>query len=184
MSSNPLLTAPRRRTEYLYPGDAEATIAAYDDQIEAAFAAESDPDVRVARKAKKDADRLAAERDAYIAEQRDSAVKVVLEAIPHRALQALYDEHPPRKGNKADESVGYNHETFQAALVRASVVEPQVTDEQWAEFLESVPAGRLTRLYVVADELTGTDVNLPKSSAATTLTRLRGLERKRRPDTE
>lgn len=167
--TNPLLTPPRRRTEYLYSGEAEAKLDEYEDRIEQAFAEEGS-DVRK----RKVSDRIAKERDDFKAEQMAAAPKLVFEAITHRRLQRLYDEHPPRKGDKGDEMVGYNRETFAPALVRASLVEPAVTDEQWDEFVESVSAGRMMRLHEVANDLAGGDVDLPKSSAVTTLTLARG----------
>ena len=179
MSTNPLLTPRRRREVYLYPGDVEDRIAEYDDAIEAAFAKEG-ADVRF----RGETDKVAQERDAYVEKARADAPRLVLEARTHRELQALYDAHPPRKGDRIDEAVGYNRTTFPPELVRASIVEPKVTEAEWEEFLSEVSAGRMARLQAIADELTGGDVDLGKSSAASTVTRLRAQGTRRRDATE
>lgn len=179
MSDNPLLTSRRRATVPLYPGDMEERLAEFDRRLEEAYAVESDSGNSRASSVS-DTDRIAAEKDAYVEQVASDAPKVVLEGISERTVQRLRDDHPPRKGNDLDERAGYNREEFASALVRACLVEPEVTDEQWEEFVEEASAGRMQTLFEHATEVTGEEVDLPKSSAVTALTRLRERERRLR----
>jgi len=63
-----------------------------------------------------------------------------LRAMPRHKFRALVAEHPPRvdeEGNPVDEDkvLGINRETFTPELIRASVVEPELDDEDWAWLL-------------------------------------------------
>lgn len=175
--TNPLLTSRRRVTVPLYSGEVETRLQELDEALEVAYANESAGSMRATSVS--EADAIAKERDDYAAKAQAEAPKLVLEGITERQLQRLRDEHPPRKGDKLDETVGYNREDFPAAFIRACLVEPEVTDEQWDEFIEQASSGRLHTLLQHANEVTGDDVDLPKSSAVSALTRLR--ERAQRP---
>lgn len=179
--SNPLLTPPRREVIALYSGEDEAKLEEYEDRLSRAYAEESG-----SRRAgaQSEADVLAAEQDAWLDEVHERTPTVTLEAISERRLQELRDANPPRKGNKLDEQVGVDRTKFPEALVRACVVEPEVTDEQWEEFMERASAARFLRLHEAANRLVSEDVNLPKSSAARTLTLLRGREQRRHVEPE
>lgn len=178
MGDNPLMMDRRRGSVMLYPGDVEERIKQFDEALDRAVLEESSGGARASSAA--DADTIAADRDAFLEESQGRGVRVVLEAITERRVQQLRDSHPPRKGDKLDEGVGFNREDFPAAFVRACVVEPEVTDEQWAEFVGEASAGRMRDLHEEAERITFGDVDLPKSSAVFALTRLRERERKRR----
>jgi len=60
--------------------------------------------------------------------------------MPRHKFRGLVAEHPPRvdeEGNPVDEDkvLGINRETFTPELIRASVVEPELDDEDWAWLL-------------------------------------------------
>lgn len=111
--------------------------------------------------------RFTAEREAVEAAQ--AAVKAAqlpfrLRALPPHRWTSLMVEHPPRPGNEQDERTGVNQDTFSTALVRASLRDPQPTDEQWAE-LVGPPEGvlhisQLEALIDAATALSRRKVNL------------------------
>lgn len=180
MSENPLMVPPRERVVEIYPGDVEADLESLNAQI-----AEAANDPRPKRLADKSpALRLAEEYDALVEATRERAIKVTLRAVPHRTYRQLQDAHPPRKGNKRDEVYGVNEDTFFPALIRASLVSPEVTDEQWDEFVSTVAAPALMRLSSTAFELATGEVALPKSSAVSALRRMRESDSKRLHDSE
>lgn len=170
MTSNPLLSPPREVSIPLYPRDIQAKLDAYDDQIEEAWTTESSTKRMGAKSA---ADELSAEKDALVKSVESDATRVVLRELDQRAFQRLNDEHPPRQNNRGDQQAGWNRETFPGALIRACMVSPEVTDEQYAEFVEKCPPGRWGHLFEQALEVTLGEVTLPKSSAVSTLRALR-----------
>lgn len=59
-----------------------------------------------------------------------------LRALPRRRWSELIAEHPVRIGddgtpNAEDENFGYNSDTFFEALIRESICDPQLSDENW-----------------------------------------------------
>lgn len=182
MSDNPLLVAPREKVVEIYSGDVEALLESLNAAITEAHADEA---VRPKRNAQKsEALRLAEEYDKVVEAAREEAVKVTLRAVPHRTYRQLQEAHPLRKGNKRDEVYGVNEDTFFAALVKASLVSPEVTDEQFEEFEDSCAAAAWLRLTNTAFELTTGEVALPKSSAVSVLRRMRGSDSQPAPDSE
>lgn len=180
MSENPLLVAPRERVVEIYPGDVEAQLAALEEQIAVAQA-----DDRPRRASERNpALALAEEYDALVEATRERAVKVTLRAVPHRVYRQLQDAHPPRKGSKRDEVYGVNEDSFFPALIKASLISPEVTDEQWDEFVATVAAPALLRLSQTAFELATGEVALPKSSAVSVLRRMRESDSRRQPVSE
>jgi hypothetical protein len=184
--TNPLMTPPRERVVLLYPGDAEAQIAELREQIPA-LAAEEDgeravPPGRLTDKAP--SLKAAAEIDRLTADARERAVKVTMREVPQRVVDQLRDEHPPRPENERDKMLGLDEDGFYWALVRKSIVDPVVTDAQWAEFVESASMARRKLLVDTAEELSTKDVSLPKSSAVSALQRIRGSALKQPDDTE
>lgn len=177
--TNPLLPPAARKTVLLYSGEDAARLEEMDDELEAAWIRDATAPTRAGVPLGTEADEVAAHRDAFLEEAKGRALSIVFEAISHRTLESLRDQSPPRKGNRADEAAGYDRESFPFALLRASLVEPSVTDDQWKEFIENAPASRVREWVEVAEELATQDVNLPKLSAVMTLTRLREREHAR-----
>lgn len=107
--------------------------------------------------------RFAAEREAVEAAQ--VAVKAAqlpfrLRALPPHRWTSLMVEHPPRPGQEQDERSGVNQDTFSTALVRASLRDPQPTDEQWAALLDLLHISQLEALIDAATALSRRKVNL------------------------
>lgn len=183
--SNPLLPPPRTRIVELYPGDVEVRLA----ELREIIAADGidDAPAKPRRNADKPvvrpADAAAEEYDRIVEGAREGALRVALKAVPQRMFDQLRDEHPPREGEKRDESLGANEDTFFWPLIRAALVEP-VTDEQWAEFEENCSRPNFNKLASAAYELALEDVALPKSSAVSALRQMRASASQPQPDSE
>jgi hypothetical protein len=67
-----------------------------------------------------------------------ATVNVRLRATPHTAYNTLLAAHQPRKGVQVDEALGYNAAGFYPALLRKSIVSPEMSDEQWAAFSDAL----------------------------------------------
>lgn len=138
---------------------------------------------------------LAAQIVALEEQMRESTITVRLRAMPKRRWRALVMAHPPRLNEDGAripvDFRGVNSDTFYDPLIRASVTEPELTDDQWthllghtaaeAEALEAagkgdeVQDGVLTSrqhdgLFAAAWDLNRDEVTVPKSSAASRLT--------------
>lgn len=111
---------------------------------------------------------------------------------PHR-FRVLVAEHPPRTGDDgeivAEDRMGLNRETFLPALLRASVIEPELDAEDWQWLLgpedddeeadedDGVLNDRQMKdLYDVAWFLNRDQVSVPFSRAASLATRDSGDE--------
>jgi hypothetical protein len=73
--------------------------------------------------------------EALMNEQAD---EWLLRAMPRHQFRALMAAHPPRKGEDGEPVEGdrvFNRATFFPALIRASVVSPELDDEDWAWLL-------------------------------------------------
>ncbi|MEU5496180.1 hypothetical protein [Streptomyces griseofuscus] len=92
------------------------------------------------------------------AQAESSRVRFVLEAITHRAYQALRAEHPPTKeqieqaaARGGRDEPAFDADTFAPALVEAQLVEPKPADsEEFAAFWDELSDGQLARLWGAA----------------------------------
>lgn len=91
---------------------------------------------------------------------RDVQVPFVLRAIPQYTWTQLLAEHPPRAGVKVDQDGGINTDTFPLALLRASLIDPQPSDEQWERLLQALHLTELRRLTSAADLLSRRQASL------------------------
>lgn len=114
------------------------------------------------------ADALAAEVEA-LKQQMDGHTRVLtLRALPVTESDGvpsyldLQVAHPPRK-DEIDQRVGYNRATFLPALVKASTVDPVLSDEQWATLLSKLSSRQWDELWVTAQQLNRQDFQSPKS---------------------
>lgn len=107
----------------------------------------------------------------------DHTVEFVLRAMPRPEWKAFVAEHPPRKDDKGevderDRYTGINSETFYDALVRRSVVEPELDDEDWSLLLgEKLTDRQFDTLADAAWALNRRDVDVPFSLAASRILR-------------
>lgn len=76
-----------------------------------------------------------AARDAAKAEVEENTVEVVFQALSRSTFDALVDAHPPTEAQKqaandqGRPALAYNPDTFEAALIAASAIEPEMPPE-------------------------------------------------------
>lgn len=115
-------------------------------------------------------------------QMREDSVEVTLRALRRQRTPAtpkdeatwleIVAAHPPRKGadgkpEPRDAASGFNWLTFPEALIRASVVDPVMTPEQWDMLLYEVITDRqFDALYDKAFRLNRSDVDIPFSHVA------------------
>lgn len=128
------------------------------------------------------AKRRVAEQMANVeAEMRAGTVEFRLRALPRRRTpgmpaeqpvwQELVAKHPPRKDEQGkvdqrDAAAGVNTETLFEELVRASVVEPELSEEQWEQLDGKLTDAQWQHLFMAAWQLNRSEVDVPFSRAA------------------
>lgn len=90
-----------------------------------------------------------------------STIRFTLRALPRRQWTDLVKSHPPRKDSREDRQVGFNEETLYEALVRACIVDPVPSDEEWAQIDEVLTEGEWIRLVQTAQGLNLKGTSLP-----------------------
>lgn len=98
----------------------------------------------------------------------EAEVRFRVRALSHRDYQRLTDAHPPRVGPDgktlpADLAEEVNTETFWPALVRACLVEPDLSDEQLAKLLDTLSDRQYGDLARCALTACKGDVSVPFS---------------------
>lgn len=106
--------------------------------------------------------------DAVREQMLDATQTFTLRSLSDRAYSDFLAEHQPRAEDLADMRVGYNRETMGPALLRACLVDPQPTDEQWEEMRNVISPGEWSKLDKAARDLNFVTVNIPFLSAAST----------------
>lgn len=99
-------------------------------------------------------------------EMQSSAVVFRLRGLNRAGWTALLRAHPPRKDDKVDAAMGYNVETFFSALIRACLLEPEVTDEQWERLEALLSSKQYDDLADAALTVSRRKVDVPFSFAA------------------
>lgn len=104
-----------------------------------------------------------------------------LRAMPKPAWRKLIAEHPPRRDgdeiHESDRLIGINVSTFFEALVRVSVVDPPLSDDEWKKLVEeTLTDGQFDTLSDAAWGLNRGEVDVPFSRAASSLSRTSGDE--------
>lgn len=90
-----------------------------------------------------------------------STIRFTLRALPRREWTDLVKSHPPRKDHREDRQVGFNEETLYEALVRACIVDPVPSDEEWKQIDEVLTEGEWIRLVSAAQTLNLVGSKLP-----------------------
>lgn len=120
---------------------------------------------------------LRKEIEALEAEMRANTYPFRLRALPTPAFRALMAAHPPRRDAEGkifdprDATLRLNSETFFDALARASIIDPEITDEQWQQMLGIMSDRHIDRLANLAWELNQADVNIPFSQGVLKMNR-------------
>jgi hypothetical protein len=168
----------RKAVVTLYPGNYQAEL---NDLMERALAAEREGRAtgprRAGAKAKTDADALAQEYDAKLAEAEAASVEIVLREISNMEWEELAEAHPPREDDARDAVAGFNRQAFQRALVEASIGDKAID-------LDAMSRAHFMKLANAATELHGADDSLPKESLVSLLKQYRESGSKQQPDSE
>lgn len=108
--------------------------------------------------------------DALAAEMREHTYTFRLRAMPRHAWRELMAAHPPREKDGElvieDRITGANRLTVFEPLVRMSIVDPVLTDEQFAELMAALTDRQFEDLTSAAWDLNQGSVNIPFSRAA------------------
>jgi hypothetical protein len=128
---------------------------------------------------------LSERAQAIVDQMAESAVIFRFRALPRDEFRALCDNHPPRKDDLADLSVGYDRVAVGDALVEASLYEPVFDSEAWRSLLGVISIGEWNELRRRAEKVNGSVVTeSPKSLLASTILSLRARGSKQQPDSE
>lgn len=114
---------------------------------------------------------IAGRMEAIRQEMQSEMLTLRLRALPRRRWSELIVEHPARRDesgklNEEDEAFGYNAATFFEALIRESAVDPQLTDENWADLDAVLTDSGFNQLANAAVILNRRGVDIPFSFAA------------------
>lgn len=110
------------------------------------------------------------------AEMKASVQPFRVQGMSGPKFRALKLEHPPRKAEDGsgieprDQRLGINVDTFWEPLVRASVVDPDITDEQWVALFEVLTDRQFDQLATAAWNLNKDEIDVPFSLAASLMT--------------
>ena len=169
---NPMLTPPREATVILLPGDYQSR---HDELVREVDDLElkARSDKRFKAKALQAAEAVDAFHDPA---NIPGAVVVTMREIPKPQVRRLQDACPPRKGVARDEVYGYNEDDFHKALMRACIVSPELTDEQFEEWSEVAPSRHWDKVRDAALRVVGEGEDIPKSSAVSVLLASRAEE--------
>lgn len=97
-----------------------------------------------------------------------AALPFRLRALTRPAWTSLVAMHPPRPDNMVDAQTQFNTDTFPEAALRASLVDPDVTDDGlWQQLLNVLPDAEFDELYGVTVTLAKVKTDIvPFSSPA------------------
>jgi hypothetical protein len=108
--------------------------------------------------------------EAVEAEMAESGVRFDFRALPKDKFRALCDQHPPRKGDMGDQSVGYHRVDLGDALVKECMTSPVFDAEAWEQLVDVVSIGEWNRLRARAEKVNGSVVTeSPKSGLASAI---------------
>lgn len=105
-----------------------------------------------------------------------------LRALPRAAYRALKAKHPPRKNDDTGEPLpedvylDANLDEFGEALLRACVVDPQLSETDWQELADKLTDRQYGDLVGTAIHVNRGGVDVPFSHAASNLLRSSGDE--------
>jgi hypothetical protein len=103
------------------------------------------------------------------AQMREHTYPFRLRALPRRVWRELVAAHPPRRGDDEilpEDSMLINSETFYDAMIRACLVDPELTDEEWNALNEVLTDRQHGVLSDAAWGLNRRDVDVPFSLTA------------------
>lgn len=162
--------APRTATVTVYTGDYLDRIRHLEQRARAAEEAANNGPAVTLDESPEYLD-IAREHDELVAEAEESAVHIVVQALPRGEWKKLVSEHPPRtEGGErivaGDAALGVNEDTFKDALVPASVTSHDRAD------VDALSDIDFDRVYFAAFNLNRGTVSDPKASLVSRLTKV------------
>ncbi len=103
------------------------------------------------------------EADVFAADAEPRGVRIVLQALSRRRWPELLEKHPPRDDDDADKRAGANLKTIPEDLIPESIVAPEMTDGERADFLADLSFGQWDYLALEAWGLNTTAGADPKA---------------------
>jgi hypothetical protein len=124
---------------------------------------------------------LAAQIEALEEQMRENTYPVRLRALSRPAFRAFLADFPPRldaegKVTGLDANFGFNTDDGFEHLLRLSIVDPELTDDEYADFIPKLTDSQFETLVLAALRLNRGDVDVPFSRAASRLNRLTASE--------
>jgi hypothetical protein len=168
---------PRRIVDMVLDAEASAELDALEQLLERAQRHDEAHGAETARDVAKHLQTVEAQAEG-------SRVRFTLEAITHRAYQALRAEHPPTKeqieaaaARGGREEPAFDADAFAPALVEAQLIDPKPgTPEEFAAFWDDLSDGQLGQLWGAAIAIQFQTGELgPPSQAAADILRTFGL---------
>jgi hypothetical protein len=119
---------------------------------------------------------LAEQIRALEAEMQDNTYPVRLRAMSRPAFRDFKAKYPVRldaegKANERDQLFGFDSDNFEP-LLRLSIVDPELTDGEFADFMVKLTDSQFDSLAAAAYRLNKGDIDVPFSRAASRLNRL------------
>lgn len=114
--------------------------------------------------------------EALEAEMQANTYPFRLRGMSRPKWKAFVAEHPPRKADNGDPdprdaAIGVDISTFFVALIRRSLVDPELIDEQWADLMGKITDRQFDTLADAAWGLNRKEVDVPFSAAVYKLNR-------------
>jgi hypothetical protein len=114
---------------------------------------------------------LLARIDALSDEMAANTYPFRLRALTRPAWRELCNAHPPRKDDKGEPDIGdlqsgVNRDTFMEPLLRASIVDPELSDETFADLVGKLTDRQYEELVRAAWDLNQGEIDIPFSRAA------------------
>lgn len=157
------------RTLALYVGGDRDLAARYQElDRQLVTAADQPPDSLAAGSPRR---AIEAEMAEIQAEMAEDTIELRLRAVRRKAFRALAEQHPPRKDPDGEthrfDKLGFNADAMPDPLIRASIVAPELTEEQLTHLLDEVLTdAQYDELFLACYGLNRGVVDVPFSSAA------------------
>lgn len=120
---------------------------------------------------------LAEQIRALEGEMQENTYPIRLRAMSRPDFRAFLAEFPPRldtegEVTKLDSAFGFNIDAGAEGLLRRGIVDPELDDDDFAALLATLTENQFDTLVMASLRLNRSDVDVPKSRAASRLNRL------------
>jgi len=157
---------PQNTLSVCLRGDLFAPIQALANQLAEIQQQEDDTDRFIKNP---DAKRISDEIEALRTEMREGTEDFVVHAMSKDKWNELRARHKPRDNEVRDIHTGVNIDTFNAELLPATVIEPVMDDQDWADLIDVMSDKQYEDLVDACWAINRSEVNVPFSQAASTI---------------